>query len=337
MNLASYFGRIGLGSAFLQQQEKPENASLSSNHLSQLPPANLETLTRIMAAHSRSICFENCDVVLGKVVSMKPNDVEHKLVHHNRGGYCFEQNTLLKMALQQLGYSVTPFLCRVLWSRPDTNYDLPPQSTFTHMALKVWIDAENGDGEICGGSYYLADVGFAGTNSIAPVKMGHPEPLCLPEGQFRITEGRPGYDVLQLLVSAKNSDAAVAAANQKSATNINQDENEQGWRSLYTWRQGEDAALVDLECANWFSCTFPTARFVTSFFISRIIWRDGTDERHHIENDTYVIRKGHGDSSVVERQKVQDKAQLLHFLDTVFGVQFSGGTEGLDRFLYLSI
>ena len=40
------------------------------------------------------------------------------------------------------------------------------------------------------------------------------------------------------------------------------------------------------ECNNWFSCTYPTARFTTSFFACRILG----DERHHVLNQDYVVR-----------------------------------------------
>ena len=46
------------------------------------------------------------------------------------------------------------------------------------------------------------------------------------------------------------------------------------------------AAPLLQECHNWFSCTFPTARFTTSFFACRIVG----DERHHILNREYVVR-----------------------------------------------
>ena len=81
--------------------------------------------------------------------------MERKLVGSLRGGYCFEQNVLLQMALEEKGYTVVPLLCRVRWGKPDDA--LGPNTAFTHLALKVRLD--EGD--------YLVDVGFAGTNSIA--------------------------------------------------------------------------------------------------------------------------------------------------------------------------
>jgi N-hydroxyarylamine O-acetyltransferase len=271
-NLPAYLARIGLTTT---------------------PKANLASLALIMAAHSRSIAFENCDVVLKNIISVARPDVEQKLVASKRGGYCFEQNTLLQMALEEIGYQVAPLMCRVRWGKPDDSEE--ENTTFTHMALRVTLDG--------GGGEYLADVGFAGTNSMAPVKLGSTEPQSLPEGEFRIAAGRPGYFALQLLVKGE-------------------------WRPLYTWRN-ERAAVIDIEAANWFSCTYPHARFTTSCFVSKVVG----DERHHILNNNYVIRKGHGVSSSVETVEIKDNAQLLGLLDSVFDLAIDKNTVGLDRYL----
>jgi len=255
------------------------------------PKADLATLALVMAAQSRAIAFENYDVVMNKPISMARADIEQKLIHSGRGGYCWEQNTLLQMALEAIGFAVTPLMCRVRWNKPDDSQE--HTTTYTHLALKVETEA----------GPYLADVGFAGTNSMAPVQLGTEEPQALPEGQFRIVDGtHPRYYVLQLMVKGE-------------------------WKPLYEWRD-ERAALVDQECANWFSCTYPKARFTTSFFTCRIIG----NERHHILNTEYVVRSGHGAEATTTVTKVTDKAMLLGLIQDVFGIQLEE-SEGIDRYL----
>jgi N-hydroxyarylamine O-acetyltransferase len=272
MNLAAYLARIGLAAK---------------------PTVDLSTLALIMAAHSRSIAFENFDVVVGKHISIMRPDVEAKLVQAGRGGYCWEQNTLLQMALEEIGFDVMPLMCRVRWGKPDDSEE--PNTTFTHSALKVTLDSGT----------YLADVGFAGTNSIAPVLLGSPAPQQLPEGQFRVVDSKhKPFSVLELLVKGE-------------------------WRPLYEWRN-ERAPVIDMECSNWFSCTYPSARFTSQFFASRVVG----DERIHILNDEYVVRKGHGVDSEVAKTIIADKAQLLSLIENKFGIQLRGDeTEGLDRYL----
>ena len=54
------------------------------------------TIARVHRAHSTSIPFENLDPQRGVPVSLELEDLERKLVAERRGGYCFEQNLLLK-------------------------------------------------------------------------------------------------------------------------------------------------------------------------------------------------------------------------------------------------
>jgi N-hydroxyarylamine O-acetyltransferase len=69
--------------------------------------ATLATLQGVQAAHATAIAFENLDPLLGRPVSLKLPTLARKLVDQRRGGYCFEQNTLLQAVLRQLGFSVS--------------------------------------------------------------------------------------------------------------------------------------------------------------------------------------------------------------------------------------
>lgn len=293
-NLDKYLSRIGL----------PSSQQLHGS-------ADRATLALIMEGQSRCIAFENFDVVMKKQISISRIDVEKKLVDNLRGGYCWELNTLLQMALEDLSgdYDVTPLLCRVRWGKPDD--DSQEASTpLTHFALKVKTED---------GCHFLADVGFAGTNSIEPINLDiGPEPQDQTEGRFRVIPSKhEGYHVLELLVNINVEDNG----------NDNRNGWHEEWRPLYEWRD-ERAPLVDQECSNWFSCTYPTARFTNQLFACRVI----DDERHHVLNDKYVIRKGHGVEKEIKTESIQDKAQLLNLIDTVFGVNLVE-TEGIDRFL----
>eukprot|EP00980_Cylindrotheca_fusiformis_P029786 scaffold23850_cov117-Cylindrotheca_fusiformis.AAC.2 len=246
-----------------------------------------------MSAHCQTIAFENIDVVQKKTISMEPDDVEKKLVDEKRGGYCFENNTLLRIVLEDIGYtSVKPLLCRVQWGMPPSD---EPKTPFTHLVLEVATD----DGT------FLADVGFGGINSIEPIRMDvGSEPQDLPEGQYHIVPSkRQGCYALELLVKDE-------------------------WRPLYEWRD-EPAPMVDQICSNWYSCTFPTAKFTTNFLVCRIFSRE---ERRHILNDEYVIRKGFGADAQLTTEKIVDKARLEDLVNNVFGIKLAE-TDGIDRFL----
>lgn len=320
-SLERYLSRIGLSKLMLTEQGEDNEPTTRTFALDR----DRATLALLMAGQSRFIPFENIDVVLKKRISMSPADVEKKLVDDHRGGYCWEQNTLLRMALEEIGYEVTPVMCRVRWGKADDSVE--PNTPYTHLALIVKVvststpdmnmeqDDDDDDGEksksISTTNYFLADVGFGGTNSMHPVDLGvGSEPQDLPEGRFRVVPSKhKDFHVLQLRV--KKNDAGE-------------------WRPLYEWRE-EPAPLVDQECSNWFSCTYPTARFTNQMFICRIV---GDDERHHILNDQYVIRKGHGADKDVTTEQITGKKRLLCLIDEVFEIKLDGvDIEEIDRFL----
>src|SRR5438270_757626 len=90
------------------------------------------SLAEIHRAHATSIPFENLDPHRGVPVSLAIEDLERKLVHDRRGGYCFEQNLLLAHALRGFGLEVELMLARVRVS--GTPGHLRPRS---HLLLRV--------------------------------------------------------------------------------------------------------------------------------------------------------------------------------------------------------
>jgi N-hydroxyarylamine O-acetyltransferase len=112
----------------------------------------LETLQAIHQCHTVAIAFENLNSFLRRPVYI---DLE-KLIHSQRGGYCFEQNMLLRAVLIALGFKVTNLSARVLWNRPEGIL-----TTRTHMLLLVEIDETN----------FIADVGFGGFTYPTPLKL----------------------------------------------------------------------------------------------------------------------------------------------------------------------
>jgi N-hydroxyarylamine O-acetyltransferase len=119
LDLDAYLERIGL-------QGRPELAAL---HL----------------AHSTSIPFENLEPHGGEPVSLAQEDLERKLVGERRGGYCFEQNLLLRSAMQELGWEVDMYLARVRFGAPPGT--VRPRG---HLIMRAGRDGES----------WLADVGF---------------------------------------------------------------------------------------------------------------------------------------------------------------------------------
>src|SRR5688572_31932812 len=76
--------------------------------------ATTDTLERVCFGHATHIPFENLDIHRGLPISLELSAIFEKLVGSRRGGYCFEQNSLLLEVLRALGFSARPVAARVL-------------------------------------------------------------------------------------------------------------------------------------------------------------------------------------------------------------------------------
>ncbi|WP_416310761.1 arylamine N-acetyltransferase family protein [Pseudomonas sp. W03] len=129
------------------------------------PAPTLANLDRLIHAALHQLPFENLDVLLEKDVDIDPQAVFAKVVEQQRGGYCFELNSLFARLLTSLDYRVTLLVGRVRWGLP-ADAPLTPQS---HLLLRVDLDE----------GVYLVDIGFGGPAS----------PRALP---LRLNEELPG-------------------------------------------------------------------------------------------------------------------------------------------------
>lgn len=109
----------------------------------------------LMRAHLRSIPFENLSVLSGQPILLDDQSLFDKLVLQNRGGYCFEMNTLFQNVLQELGYELTALQARMRRSSKE----LRPH---THKLLRVRQHDQD----------YLVDVGVGGEGPYQPIPWG---------------------------------------------------------------------------------------------------------------------------------------------------------------------
>ncbi|MFB0713695.1 arylamine N-acetyltransferase [Buttiauxella noackiae] len=144
-----------------------------------------ETLQRIHLLHTCSIPFENLDVLLGRTIRLELDNVFEKLVVAGRGGYCYEQNALLRSALEDIGFEVEDLAARVLITQPP---EMPPR---THRLLLVTINQQR----------YLADVGFGGKTLTSPLRLETDIEQPTAHGVYRLTHLESDY-----LLSIKQPD-----------------------------------------------------------------------------------------------------------------------------------
>ena len=102
------------------------------------------------------------------------------MVVERRGGYCFELNYLLGLAMERLGLSYRPMLARVMMGAPIGG----PKS---HLLFSVRID----------GLEFLADVGFGGPGLLEPMRFEADAVAEQDGAKFRLVEPEPSEYILQ--------------------------------------------------------------------------------------------------------------------------------------------
>jgi N-hydroxyarylamine O-acetyltransferase len=117
----------------------------------------LDTLMAVHALHPAAIPFENINPLLGWPVALHVDSLQAKMVANGRGGWCFEQNILLRHALEAMGFSVTSLAARVLWNAGPGS----PIGPRRHMLLLAHL--ASGDD--------VVDVGFGGNVLTAPLRL----------------------------------------------------------------------------------------------------------------------------------------------------------------------
>jgi N-hydroxyarylamine O-acetyltransferase len=131
----------------------------------------LATLRAVIAAHATTIPFENIDVLVGRIPKLDLESLQRKMITGGRGGYCFEQNTLLHAGLVALGFRVSGLLARVI-----RGMDADASGPATHMMLRV--DLPEGP--------FLADVGFGNQTPTAPLALLPSVPQETPHETMRL-------------------------------------------------------------------------------------------------------------------------------------------------------
>ena len=210
LNLDNYFARIGYAG----------------------PRApTLEVLQAIHRLHPRAIPFENLNPLTRRAVKLDLESVETKLVDDHRGGYCFEQNTLLANVLQELGFRVTPLIGRVLWGRePDA---VTPR---THMVLRIDLDNEA----------WIADVGLGSVTLTSPLRLSPGLAQRTDLGIFRLADA--SRDALYLEVQTRD----------------------ESWSRAYRFDL-HPVEWIDYETSNWYTSTSPEAIFASNLIVCRVL------------------------------------------------------------------
>ncbi|MFI2199892.1 arylamine N-acetyltransferase [Streptomyces sp. NPDC020192] len=243
--------------------------------------ADLDTLRGVHLAHALSLPFENLDPLSGRAPSLAPGDLMAKMIHGPRGGYCYEHNTLLWLALEALGFRVGGLAARVVlgaptpWSRPRT-----------HMMMRV---------EVPGEPYpFLADVGFGASGSLlAPIPLLTGTESEGAGRRHRLTS-LPSEGPLELLELQAY------------------DGQRRDWVGQYAFTL-EPFAAPDYEVFNWHVGTNPRSPFTKRPYLQR------TTAERHLALDGGLLTDTRADGTVTER-KLTDEAEARRVVEEEFGI-----------------
>ena len=155
------------------------DAYLARLSLAEAPQPTEDGLEAVHRAQAFTIPFENFDILLGRGISLAPAMLVDKLVRHRRGGYCFELNSLLLMALEAFGFDVRPLLARVHTRGAPTGR--------SHMVVLVRLKRRR----------WIADVGFGGPGLRAPIPLELSRRARQDGQSFRLIESKPFGTMLQ--------------------------------------------------------------------------------------------------------------------------------------------
>ncbi|MCX2181862.1 arylamine N-acetyltransferase [Streptomyces sp. SKN60] len=196
--------------------------------------ADLATLRAVHRAHVESVPFENLDVALGRRVPLDVKSLQAKLVGRRRGGYCYEQNSLLAAALERIGFAVAG-----RGARNRTRGDaLTP---ITHALLVVTVD----------GQPWLADAGFGWQGPL--------EPVPLTDGA-RVEQDGWVFDVRVERVGAEGVGVDRVGA-EAEGVHVLRALRPEGWTDLYSFAP-HALYPVDFELMNHYSSSHPRSRFI---------------------------------------------------------------------------
>jgi N-hydroxyarylamine O-acetyltransferase len=239
------------------------------------------TLDAILRCHVEAIPFENLDVVRGLPIALDLPRIATKLIHQGRGGYCFEQNTLLLGALTALGYAASPLSARVRIGRARDF--TPPRS---HMFLRVELD----------GASWLVDAGVGGLSPTAALR--------LEVGSVQSTP----HDARRLI--ATGNWAPDLGSRSPDATLIHQVQLGGEWQDVCEFTL-EPMPEIDRIVANWYTSAHPNSHFKDRLMVARATARGRTT----LLNGELTLRDASGNAHVttLHTQAELREALLVHF------------------------
>ena len=144
---------------------------------------DLTSLKKLQEHHLYAIPFENLDIHYGNKIELDIDRTYTKVIEQNRGGFCYELNTLFHYLLSYMGFN-PKLIGATVYNKELQQYT----EELGHLALVVEVDKR----------HYLADVGF-GEFALHPLMIDCTGPQTDPRGTFQIDRLQEQYQVSTLI------------------------------------------------------------------------------------------------------------------------------------------
>ncbi|WP_323703172.1 arylamine N-acetyltransferase family protein [Mammaliicoccus sp. Dog046] len=143
---------------------------------------DLNSLNHFIKRFMHTVPFENISVQNNTPISVSIDDLFNKIVYQNRGGFCYEMNTLFQAYLKKKGFNVDCISGTV--HAPDDSWTRDG----SHMSTIVHLDRP-----------YIADVGFGDLPTEAIPISTHEDPTVINDinGNYRAISDASGSIQLQ--------------------------------------------------------------------------------------------------------------------------------------------
>src|SRR5699024_1102434 len=128
-------------------------------------------LPLLMKQFAYHLPFENLDIMTNKTTSLEYAALHEKLVENNRGGLCYELNSLFYYTLQELGFDVQMIHATIMAAN----------NPLEHTHISTILEYE--------GCQYLMEVGFGANQPLQPVPFTG-EFVKAPSGSYRIVTAK---------------------------------------------------------------------------------------------------------------------------------------------------
>lgn len=136
----------------------------------------LENLSLLQEAYILNVPYENLDFVFKREFSVNILKIYEKIVENNRGGICYESNTLFMYLLKTLGFNSKMIFSKIM----DITYI---GADYPHLALLVEIDNKE----------YLVDVAN-GQNVRVPLPLEDENYIAISENiEYKIKKNNQEY------------------------------------------------------------------------------------------------------------------------------------------------